>query len=151
MFKTILKFGIVGVLNTIIDYTVFQIIVGIVHSHNPTFLFFASFISGSVGVANSYIFNKKWTFQDDSTDYLRQIIKFVGINLISVSLNSGLVVLFSSIFPQHIMILNHTFSNVIYTKALAIIIVMVLNFIAYKLWVFETKREEIIKENLAQE
>src|SRR3990167_6836118 len=64
MFKQIIKFGIVGVINTIIDFGLLNLLVAIF----DWAVLWANTVSFSVAVLNSFFFNKYWisTFRSSS-------------------------------------------------------------------------------------
>lgn len=81
-FKKVSRFSIVGVLNTIIDFTVFTVF-------NSLFgLNYAiSQIAGySFGILNSFIFNKNWTFERKkaSKKTVHELLKFILVNIFSL-------------------------------------------------------------------
>lgn len=65
----IIKFGLVGVLNTVVGYVAFFIL-----SYYLYYLV-ALVISHFIGVTNSYLWNKFWTFKTQK-NVIREIIKF---------------------------------------------------------------------------
>ena len=151
MVKKFLKFGLVGVLNTLIDYGVFQILVhlfDLTKSHPVTMLgysfvltagsgiFLASCLSGTVAVINSYYFNKKFTFQHNSTDHIRLFTKFAIVSAISVLLNSTFTTVLSKFFQPFYTIGSIKIESVSFTKLIAIIIILGFNFFVYQKFVF---------------
>ena len=52
-----IKFGLVGVLNTLVDFLVYQLLVYLGLHYAP-----AQCISYTCGLLNSYFFNSRWTF-----------------------------------------------------------------------------------------
>jgi putative flippase GtrA len=122
--KELSRFSIVGVLNTFMDFavfTIFQSLLGV--------SYVLSQVAGySVGITNSFIFNKNWTFNgrtaNKKTAY--EFIQFLSINLISLIIT----VLFMKL-------LVHDFNfNVYLSKIIVTLIAQVTNFLGYKLWVF---------------
>ena len=85
----VLKFGSVGVLNTLVDYAVFNaLVLGAGMSVVP-----ANLISYSTGIANSWFWNKRWTFADRPMRYPRLALPmFVVVNLVGLALNTGAVI-----------------------------------------------------------
>ncbi|MCM8709617.1 GtrA family protein [Clostridium sp. SYSU_GA19001] len=79
----LLKFLIVGGINTLISLLVFYILNKILAVN-----YFISSACGYIcGMFNSYILNKKWTFEDSDNNILSQFIKFAAINGISLLIN----------------------------------------------------------------
>lgn len=91
------RFCIVGISNSLISFVVFYVFsqqLGINY-------LMSSFIGYTSGVANSFIWNKIWTFRDQNPRLLGQFIKFVVINIISLCLN--LLVLFTMVESLHLV------------------------------------------------
>ena len=56
------KFGVVGVSNTVIDFTLFQLVSTLLNV--PLGMsFLVKFFSGSVAMINSFYCNRRWTFR----------------------------------------------------------------------------------------
>jgi len=84
----ILKFGSVGVLNTAVDYIVFNaLVLGFGMSVGP-----ANVVSYSFGIANSWFWNSRWTFGDRKLRHPRLALPtFVAVNLVGLALNTAAV------------------------------------------------------------
>ncbi len=83
----------------------------------------------SFGVANSFIFNKKWTFSDQKSKKktFHEILQFVVVNLIS---------LMSTMIAMKLLVTNLSL-HVYISKIIVTFIAQGINFCAYKLWVFK--------------
>lgn len=122
--KHISRFSLVGVLNTLVDFTIFTMFNGVFGMD-----YIVSQISGySLGIANSFIFNKKWTFNEtkgNSKAYY-ELLRFVLVNLISLTISlaamKGLV--------------SNLNLNVYISKIIVTLVAQVTNFIFYRFWVF---------------
>ncbi|HSX41511.1 MAG TPA: GtrA family protein [Candidatus Saccharimonadales bacterium] len=77
------KFGLVGILNTLIDYIIFQSLTKI-FSIPLSYAFVAKLISGSVAMINSFYFNRTWVFKNNSRDSSGQALKFILSTLVGV-------------------------------------------------------------------
>jgi len=80
----LLKFGLVGVLNTAVDFGVFTLL---------TMLFsmdsiISHIISYTCGMINSYFLNKYWTFRIQGIGKKAEFIKFIFVNLLSLGMSS---------------------------------------------------------------
>jgi putative flippase GtrA len=76
----LIRFVLVGVLNTIIGYGTFFIL-----SYYLNYLV-ALLISHFIGVSNSYIWNKYWTFGTQH-NHLREFLKFNSVYLVALLVN----------------------------------------------------------------
>lgn len=119
---TLIKFGIVGVMNAAVDTLVFTLLAAL---GTPALI--AQVISYSCGVLNSYWWNGRWTFRDARRQGPNnELLRFVITNLIVLALSS--LILFLS---------NHILGwNLVISKAAATLLGMILNYIASRYWVF---------------
>lgn len=87
------KFSIVGIANTLVDAVLFYALTQV--------LLFpilpAKWISYSAGLANSFFWNRRWTFRTASSTPLAAP-KFIGFNLIGLLINAGLLALALHVF-----------------------------------------------------
>lgn len=81
-----LKFGFVGVANTILSYTLYVILIQI-----ETYYIFASAISFVTGTIFSYVLNSRYTFKN--TVNVRIYIRFLTVSLVALCMS--LVILFA--------------------------------------------------------
>lgn len=115
-----IKFGLVGVLNTVITIIVFNILrfMGID-------MIIANTIGFICGMVNSYFWNNRWVFKSNSKD-ISTIGKFVIVNMIVMVINNFILIL----LVQSIGV------NEIIAQGLALILTTAINFIGNKLWTF---------------
>lgn len=83
------KFGIVGVLNTLISLGVYSLFV---YVFNVNYLI-SNIISYVVGVVNSFLWNKIWTFKSKEKGYM-ELVWFVVIFLVSFGIQNASLILF---------------------------------------------------------
>lgn len=81
-----LKFAVVGALNTLVDFLVFQLL-------NLTlgWVYAAQVISYACGVVNSYLWNSSWTFKAQRTRSFREIALFLVVNFASLGVSLGVM------------------------------------------------------------
>jgi putative flippase GtrA len=84
------KFGIVGVLNTALDWGVYFLLTRFTGLGSMMEL--AKAISYSVGVLNSYFWNRGWTFRSRQGAG-KTLLPFVLVNLAGTAVNSGTLAL----------------------------------------------------------
>ena len=119
------KFGLVGALNTLVDFLTFSLLQLI-----PWFKQYylaAQGIGYCAGVLNSIYFNKKWTFAQKEPMRASQVIAFLTVNLVTLALSSGVLVL-----TQEVMGMDRLVG-----KAVSIVFSLGVNFIGSKLIVFK--------------
>jgi len=85
--ERLIRFLVVGVSNTVVSYLVFLLGYHIWFVGNALF---AQPLSYSVGIAWSYAWNRKWTFQS-SAGVGREFIRFIVVQIILLFLSTGLV------------------------------------------------------------
>ncbi|WP_252606684.1 GtrA family protein [Bacillus paralicheniformis] len=118
---TLARFGIVGAGNTLVDFAVFFLLTSLRVPYLAAQLF-----SYSAGAANSYIWNRTWTFQVKEKAHGAEIVRFIIINLAAAGSTFVLLYIFQ----------KAGFSLFI-SKMSATVAGMAINFIGNKLWVFQ--------------
>ena len=123
--KALSRFSIIGILNTLMDFTVFTIF----HSLFGINYLISQVAGFSFGVVNSFIFNKNWTFQNRNANKktVHEFLQFIIINLISLAIT----IIFMG------FLINKFEINVYLAKIIVTFTAQVTNFISYKLWVFK--------------
>jgi putative flippase GtrA len=117
-----IKFAVVGLLNSAIQYSVFLLLFSLI----GTQYLLASVIGYVAGMTNSYVLNRRWTFGSRNQQLLTELSRFVAVNLISLGANLGLLFLLVStgvMVPQWAQVLAITGSTLV-------------NFVLNKTWTF---------------
>ena len=96
-FVQLIKFVLVGVLNTLVDLGVFRLLLLIFGA--DWWKYGAATISYACGVLCSYFCNRSWTFQKRNKKSFREFALFVLVNLVSLGVSLGLIWLFTQILP----------------------------------------------------
>ncbi len=153
-FIQLIKFALVGVLNTLVDFLVYTLLVLVfgISENNVFMIGLFTLIAYACGVLNSFILNTRWTFRQEYNRTAKERVMFVVVNIVSWGLSYLLVWLFS----------NHVFSGSsitdwvcsligfttpekvskvvsILSKLLATPFVIIVNFLGNKLLVFNKK------------
>ena len=84
-----IKFGIVGILNTLINWTIFAIL-----NFLGMYYIISNIIAYVIATINSYIWNSKWVFKYKGEDKKETTGKFILLNLFGLSLNTVILYLF---------------------------------------------------------
>lgn len=125
-FIRLVKFNIVGVMNTSIDFVVFYIL--------TTFISFsvvpAQIIAYSMGVINSYFMNRFWTFNVKGDHSKKQFLLFILVNLFALSVSTILIYFLAKMIAQ-----------VMIAKVLVTVVVMVINYLGQRYIIFNDKEE----------
>jgi putative flippase GtrA len=83
--KKFIKFNIVGIINTVVDVAAYTALTALGLN-----IALAQGISYSLGTANSYLFNSRWTFKDKQ-DSLKRVALFIVVNLVSYGVSTALL------------------------------------------------------------
>lgn len=121
-----IKFGIIGVANTGIDFTLYYLLTrgNIFFSDDKVFIKGLSFFAGSIF---SFVLNRSWTFQKGNKATLREIVKFYAGILIGLFINVTVTY----------QLLNKTGFHDLFIVLLATGSTFLWNFIISKFWVFK--------------
>lgn len=84
------KFGLVGVLNTLIDYAVYSLLLFIPFIREHYVI--AQVLGYSAGLANSLYCNKRWTFAQKERMSKAQLIAFLAVNLAALGVSTAVLV-----------------------------------------------------------
>ncbi len=121
LFVQIFKFGIVGVIATIIDWAVFYLANDILHIHYAI----SAILSFTISVIYNYIASVRWVFDvNKKKDPKRNFILFIVFSIIGLILT--LIIMSIGVDIFHI--------NAMLMKIIATVIVMVFNFITRKIF-----------------
>ena len=149
------KFGLVGLSNAVIDFTLYTAVAALLHIPLDK-VFLVKFFSGSVAMINSFYWNRKWTFKSKA-EITRSGPKFLIATLISVwGIQPGVVWIFTATsFGQAfgmfwfriaeiigiVGILPHTITLGFVIKTVAfgmsVLTIFFWDFILYKFWAFK--------------
>lgn len=152
--KQIGRFGIIGVLNTLIDFGVFNLFVWAFGLSFFTILGFplspANLISTTAAMAFSFVANKSFVFRASGRSSLRQAAIFLTVTAFSVYIiQNGVLYLFTRVWPESFNfwynLLKPAIGNFITlefatnngAKAIAVGTGMVWNYFWYKKFVFK--------------
>jgi len=130
-----IKFGIVGVANTAVDWIVFYLLVNVLTDINHSW---AKAISFTVAMLNSYLWNTIWTFSKEykkaavgGSEKSAIFVKFIAVSLFGWGVN---VLAFNwSSNNLHFVIVDKDLLPLVVASASAI----VWNFFANKFWTYK--------------
>lgn len=137
--KQVIKFFVVGVMNTGIDLAVLNTLMFAFQKTEGVFYSVFKALSFFTAVVFSYYINKNWTFRDSSTDSSnKKFAQFITISIISAFINVGtasLVVTFIKPSVGLDFISNQLWGNIGALCGTAIGLIW--NFTGYKFIVFK--------------
>ena len=126
--KSLLRFGVVGCSNTLVDFGVFTILRAIL----DIYYLWCQVIGYSAGVLNSFIFNKIWTFESKTSRFQTsmQFGRFIFVNLVSLGVSLLGLRLLSGYWQV----------NVYLSKVVVTILAQIVNYSGYRFWVFSERK-----------
>lgn len=132
-FIRLVKFNIIGVMNTAIDYAVFFVLTSFMSMIAEP----AQVIAYSAGVINSYFMNRFWTFGVKGKHDKKQFLLFVLLNAVALIISTALI---------HLM--KDWFSHIMIAKIPVTLVVMFINYFGQKLIVFNNSESKTLSEGL---
>lgn len=123
------KFGIVGVINLVIDVGVFNVLlIGVLH-HKPLT---SKLISTTVAATSSYFMNRHWTFRHRArTGLAREYWLFLLLSAVALGITEACLGISHYVLGFHSLLADNISANVI-----GLGIAMVFRFWSFKRWVF---------------
>ncbi|TJY39783.1 GtrA family protein [Cohnella pontilimi] len=122
------KFALVGVLNTGVDFAVFMLLVYTFGVPSAG----AQVASFSCGIANSYWWNRKWTFRAAGKVNGRELLRFVAVNGLSLACATAVL-----------LGLQHGLGwSPAAAKAVSILASLAVNYAGSRFWVFRMETGE---------
>lgn len=127
------KFCGVGVINTIVDFGLFQLLImaGAWLGAGEWFIYVAQTVSYLLAVLCSYILNKYWTFNAANQKKGVTLVKMYLLSGVGFCILQSLLWVFSGVLAIRPEIL---------AKLCATVPVTIVNFLGTKFWVFREKR-----------
>lgn len=128
--KSVIKFGVVGITNTLVDFIVFIVFMNIFGLEELV----SQTMSYACGVLNSFFMNRFWTFKNHKTNIslVNQLGKFIVSNSISLTISLVGLNLLNSIMGI----------NVYISKTIVTLFLQVFNYTVYKFIVFKNDKTE---------
>lgn len=122
MFHQFVKFVLVGFSNLAVDASGYYLLTRLLGADE----ILAKVMAATLAIANSYVWNRRWTFRSSSTKVSRELTKFVMVQGLGLVINSSTFAIFFRFFQAPELV----------SYALAVIFGMVWNFSFNKWWVF---------------
>ncbi len=129
LFMQIIKFGLVGVIATVIDYVLLYVLTEFFN----IYYLISSIISFSVSVIFNYIASVRWVFDVDKNknSKVKELVVFIILSVIGLGINQLFMWLLSDKLNIYYMI----------SKLFATVVVMCWNFITRKLFLENNKKD----------
>lgn len=116
------KFVVVGVSNTVIDFSIFALLLHVAHWQ----YLWANLVGFTIAGANSYFFNRRWTFRSTAGDVHREAAQYLAVIGSGFLLNEGGLYL----------LVAHAHLGALFAKVVVTGVVLVWNFALNRFWTF---------------
>ncbi len=142
IFQQLAKYGLVGISNTLLDFSVLNLLSYAFHIYSGSSLILINVFSFLAANINSYFWNKYWTFQSQSKKVAGEFLRFLIVSIIGFLLNSIILWFFTTIMEPSLGLSPQIWENI--AKLIATGGYIIWNFIGYKLIVFKGNTENKI-------
>jgi putative flippase GtrA len=135
-----LKYGVVGIGNTLLSL----VIIWIMTQYGGCTPTFSNFTGYTVGLINSFLWNRQWTFRSDVA-WKSSAIRFLGVFAVCYALQLGLLLLLNRYCPEHPptydffspLLLRFRIDPLFYNQILSTAFYTIINFIINKFYTFK--------------
>jgi len=127
------RFGMVGILNTLIDVLALNILLWQFPTHNANLLLIYNSLAYTLGALNSFCLNKYWTFKRKRSTTGGEVVRFAIINVIGIACNDITIWVVARILHPLISS-NILWANI--SKLSAISVTLLVSYFGMRLWVF---------------
>lgn len=140
--RQFLKFGVTGVIGAVVDFSTYFVLTRLVgwdtilHPFGYEIIA-ANLVSVTLAISSNFILNKYWTFRDTDKDVVKQWSGYFSMNAVTFVLNQILTGFFAFHVPIIALIFGTRKDYV--AKALAIGLILFVNFLGSKLLIFRRK------------
>ncbi|MGS0765462.1 glycosyltransferase [Syntrophomonas curvata] len=138
MLGQICRFTVVGILNTVIDFGIFNILISLSGMKSGLFLLLINMAAVTTAIINSFILNRVWTFKSSEPAYGIQFPKFILVSLTGMLVNTATVGLFALLSPAP----DASYLMLNAAKLVAAVLSASWNFMFYRYWVFKKDSAE---------
>ena len=128
------KYGLIGVLNTLLDFSILNLLSYSTKIYQGSWLALFNFFAFFIANINSYFWNKYWTFESQEKSKNQEFAKFFGVSVIGYLLNTFILLGITAINPIFHLGASQ-WENV--AKLISTIAYLIWNFFGYKFFVFK--------------
>ena len=132
-FRQVLQFGMVGILNSLVDVLVLNGLLWLFPTTSTHMLLIYNSVAFCLGAINSFFLNKYWTFRQRQQTTLKEVARFALTTMCGLLWSDLLLWLASAVI--HPMFINVTaWTNI--SKVVAIASAALFSYLGMRLWVF---------------
>lgn len=142
--KRYTKFIVVGAMNAIVDLAVLNGLLLLSPAKSTLLLFIYNTVAVVLAIANSYFWNRRWTFADSSDGSVRERSMFLVQAMLNLAINDVIVVWLSSYLVFSRSIPFFISSNA--SKGLAMFLSSSISYVFMRLLVFRGRRKTMDKD-----
>ncbi len=135
----LIKFLIVGAVSTFLELAVLNVLFAITGVTAGVLFSVFKALTYILGMTNSYVFNKYWSFGAQGTNRYAEIGKFIAVNIMGLIINVGTASLIVNGIGAPSGISGAAWAN--FAAIVAVFVVLVWNFLNYKFFVFRTEEK----------
>jgi len=133
LFGQVVRFGLVGGLNTLIDLLVLNALLWLLPTQNGWLVVLYNSIAYACGAIHSFLLNKYWTFHHQQRTTWKEVARFAFTTLLGIGCNDILILWAGDLLRPFIA--NQTlWANG--SKAIAITITSLISYVGMRFWVF---------------
>lgn len=135
-FGQLVRFGMVGGLNTTIDLLVLNGLLWLFPTTNSLLIVLINSVAYAVGATNSFFLNKYWTFEQRHATRWKEVKHFILVTLLGITCNDILLWCANTIFHP---LIAHSSLWVNASKIVAIAGTTLISYTGMRLWVFASR------------
>ncbi len=128
------KYGLVGILNTLLDFGILNLLSYLTKIYQGGWLIIFNFFAFFIANINSYFWNKYWTFSKEDKGKTQEFAKFFIVSLVGYGLNSLALWVVTAGSPMFDLSVAQ-WENI--GKLLGTVFSLIWNFVGYKIFVFK--------------
>lgn len=133
------KYGAAGSLSAALDAGTLNFLSLVFKVYSGPWIAAFNVLSVSLALTNSYFLNKFWVFESQHPVHAREIVKFLGVNFVTIILNTIIVYTVTTFYAPPGNITPELWENI--AKTFAIPVSMIVNFCGFRFFVFTHKHE----------
>lgn len=135
-----LRFAMVGIIGAVVDFGTFNFLVNLAH----VTAVYASVVSFTAAVISNFLWNRFWTYPDSRSKAVsKQVAQFILVSMVGLAIRTPLfawlekicIQNFNRLLPANFS-LSSTFLGHNFALAVAVIVVMMWNFLANRFWTY---------------
>ena len=98
--RKVIRFALVGILNTTVDIIVLNLLLWRFPTHDTMMILLYNALACVVAAMNSFILNRLWTFQYKEKVTISLVVRFAGVSLLSLLGNTAILWLLIQVLPS---------------------------------------------------